>query len=700
MEEDTPQDTPPDAQPNTEQELPLESKRRLPWVRILRTFALVCVCILGLLTFSAYTYMKNLGVFSLDMHQLEHVANFKFKDNSKVFDRNGNLIAELYDSYQIYTPINKIPKQVIDTVIAIEDRRFYEHHGVDIKGVLRAVTHRIMGRKTLQGGSTITQQVVRNLLLSPEKTMERKIIEIAWSWELEKRLSKEKILEIYLNALFLGNGSYGVTAAAHRYFSKNLDELTPEQVALIAGLFQSPSRFNPLKNPKLARARQKQVLTAMMDAKMLTPQKRDELAKKKLHYAPSIPTQYLSAPYFVDYIREQSKEILKRRRVDGQGLRIYTTLDPKVQSQAEVAVANSKESLDATEKHSAGTSGTGHLESAMLVTNPSTGEILGMVGGRDYKQSQFNRAASSRRSPGSAFKPIVYATALQSGMKWNDVLYVSPVNVENYKPKNYGGEYLTESTLFRAFYRSLNSPTVDVANQIGIKRIIEKARDFGFESPLKDEMGTALGSSDATLLDMARVYGVFANSGNRVELNAITKIEDNNGGKIYQAPTVESRTKHVLSQPVSYMLVSGMKAVLKHGTGYSSHDLAAIAAGKTGTSNLSTDNWFCGFTPELVSIVWVGTDDHTPMYGNQTGGTLALPIWDHFIRSTYATRKPKDFIVPAELVMRRVDPVHGQLSNSGVEMPFLTSQQPEETRDWQKITTSTESGGYRNVFAK
>ena len=316
-----------------------------------------------------------------------------------------------------------------------------------------------------------------------------------------------------------------------------------------------------------------------------------------------------------------------------------------------------------------------------------------MIGGRDYTKSQFNRTENALRSPGSAFKPIVYAQALMNGYKWSDMIYVSPVNIDNYRPRNFEDDYLTETTMMRAFYKSMNAPTMEIATKVGLQPIINLAKKMGIRSPIKEEFG-----SDVTMSDMARVYGTFANGGTLTELSPITKITTADGRVVWQRKSVVDRQYKALNTQISYLLTQGMRSVLTNGTGFKSSDLAMFAAGKTGTSNTSADNWFCGYTTDLVSIVWVGTDEHAPMYGNATGGSVALPIWDQFMRGSKSYRPAREFLRPEGIIEATVHPVYGHRTSSGSRMYFLGHNQPQETESALETMENSSTGGYRRVF--
>ena len=696
---------------------PGPSRSRRALIMTLRVAALACVGA-GLLSgVGLGLWLKELKVFEVDARHIEAVTKARPEDNTIVFDREGKKIGEFFANYHVFVPYGSLPKSLIDAIIAIEDRSFWHHQGFDPRGMARALVARLRGHGIEQGASTLTQQIVRNFLLPKERTMQRKVQEIALAIQVERHLSKEKILELYTNALFLGNGAYGVGAAAQRYFGKKVDALLPHEAALIAGLFQSPSRYNPVRNPKLAKRRQLQVIKAMAKAGMISTAKAKEMRSEPLKYVEYRPINTAVAPYFIDFVHDQAQKLLATeveddkagreasiRSVSGRGLRIYTTLDSKLQRLAEEALSESGALLDHAQERAAmvelksGEKTEASLEAALLSVDPQTGEVLTMVGGRDYGKSKFNRTSQAKRSPGSAFKPVVYSLALGGSWKWSDVIYVSPVTINSYRPRTPEKDFLTETTLLRAFYRSMNTPTIELGQKLGLKPVLAQASKLGVESPQKEEFGSMLGSSEVTMFDLARMYGAFANAGTRVDPIVINKILDRKGKVIYQAESAEQRATKAVSDGVAYLMTQGMRAVLQMGTGVAAAHLAGVAAGKTGTSNESTDNWFCGYTSNLVAIVWVGTDEHVPIRGDVTGGKLALPIWDRFMTKAIARRPTSSFVVPTGVVQTTVHPQFGHRSPAGIRMYFLKGNEPSDAPSPLESLSHTGSGSYRDVF--
>ena len=661
-------------------------------------------------------WLKELGIFKIDDRSIATIVNHQPSDNSVVYDRNGAKLGEFFSSYHVYTPYEKLPASFIKALLAIEDRSFFSHPGFDLKGITRALLSRLKGHSSRQGASTLTQQIVRYFLLPKERSVQRKVQEIALAIQLERRVSKERILEIYANTLFLGNGSYGIGAAAQRYFGKQVGELSLAEAALIAGLYQSPSRYNPARHPRRAKRRQLRVLSAMVKAKFVTLAEARKAATGPLRYKDYRPARQETAPYFVDYVRAQTAQILKKQgiNINNGGLRIQTTLDLDLQKKAEQALAANNAQLSQAQlqasfiigQQSLNNRKRGTVEAAIVSVQPSTGEILTMVGGRDYERSQFNRTTQAKRSPGSAFKPILFSYALSKGWKWSDVIFVAPVTIANYRPKTAKNDYLTETTLLRAFYQSINSPAIELAQKLGLQKIIGQAQKLGVRSKLKSEFGTMLGSSDVTMLDLARVYQSFANQGTLVEQIAITRITDRSGRLLYEAPLPKSRSTKVLEPDIAYLMTKAMQNVLSHGTGYRSAQLAGHVAGKTGTANDSTDNWFCGYSKDLVTITWVGTDEHVGMSGKVGGGRIALPIFDSFMSSVRqavpANRRSvaEAFPRPSNVASAQIDPRFGYPSDRGITMYFLEGNGPQESNEALEALSELEEGTpYRAIFA-
>ncbi len=662
---------------------------------ILGSMALVMLCTLGW----AFLWLQQTGVLHLDESRLLVIIDYKHSDNTLVFDRNGEKIGEFFSDYHVFVPYEKIPNQLIQAVLAVEDRHYFEHYGIDFRGIARAFFASLKNGSFTQGGSTITQQVVRNFLLSPEKTFERKIKEAILAIQLERHLSKEKILEIYLNALFLGQGAYGVGAAAERHFGRPLQALETHELALIAGLFQSPSRYNPHKAPDQAKRRQRQVLKAMVQNGFLTVPAYKEAKKKALVYKSQNQLNTTFAPHFIDAVQEQTEKLLVGD-VKGRGLRIYTSLDVKLQEEVNQVIDQSKDIFSHAAQKLVGVPPNSQrlVETAAIIMDHRNGDILSMIGGRDYSRSQFNRALKAKRAPGSSFKPVVYGMALQTGMKWSDMVYVAPVVIQDYRPRNYSSEYMTEATLFSAFYKSINTPVVEIGYRLGTKRITDLAKRMGVRTELKTQAGTLLGGSEVTPLDMAALYATIGNAGVPVEPRMILRITDRDSKVLYEAPPPPKKPKHALPEQIAYLLIDGMRAVFRYGTANKYAEMGAYAAGKTGTTDEAKDNWFCGITPNLTAVVWVGTDSNLAFSGTVAANTLALPLWVKMIQKARPRYPGDDFIIPEGIKTLKVNSQFGFLDPAGMDMSFIEGREPKRMES--ALSVVRDSGNFRDFLER
>lgn len=652
-------------------------------LRCLLALALFVMVLLG-----SYVLLMT-DVISFDRAgELDSIIDHTERDNTLVFARDGQVIAEVFSRYHIYVPWEKMPQVIIDAVLAIEDRSFFSHHGIDFKAMLRALWRNLKAGSVRQGASTITQQVVKNYSLSHKRVMRRKLKEIMLAIELERILPKEKILTIYLNNLFLGNRSYGVGAASRRYFGKTVQQLTLAEAAMLAGLFRAPGKYDPMRFPVAARRRQLQVLQAMLVSGKIDNEQLQMALRQELRLKPYRTPRLEIAPHFVDYVIKRAATLLDWPTIGDQGLRIHTTLDLNSQRQANAIIRDVTKITKYKE--------VGEMEAALLSVDPLNGEIMTMVGGRDYRKSKFNRAVQALRPPGSAFKPIVYSYALAQGMAWNDVNLIAPIAIAAYRPRERRGELIKETTLYRSFYKSLNLPVIDLAAKFGTRRIIAHARTFGIKSALKEEAGTVLGGSDLRMTEMAEAYAVFANAGVRTEQIAISRITDRYGNLLYSAPPSEERQQLVITPQVSYLLTAAMQDVFKHGTARRYHDLHRWAAGKTGTSDGAKDNWFCGYSNERVTVVWLGKDDFSQSSRRTYGATVALPIWVKFMQAVTSAGGRRGFVVPTGVVAAQVNPRYGTLDAKGIRMYFIEGKTPN--RSYSSYEALSKNPDFRGFF--
>ena len=519
---------------------------------------------------------------------------------------------------------DEIPTVLVQAILAIEDRRFFEHRGVDVSGLMRALLRNAGDERLGQGGSTITQQLVKNTYLSPEKTLQRKYAEAMLALALERRLSKQDIFALYCNEVYLGQrgvvGVRGVSEAAQVYFSKPLRNLTLAEAATLAGMIQSPTRYSPLRHPDDARERRNVVLAAMVESGAITDEQKEAASAEPVSVSPSVSVDNSLAPYFVDYVNRVAES--------GEGRRVYTTIDLELQELAESALRKQLERLDVIYSDQ-------KPQAALVAIDPHTGDVLAMVGGRDYATSQLNRATDARRQPGSTFKPFVYAAAVEDGMSPVQLFMDAPREFvydrdKLYRPANYGGGYsMREVPMRTGLVKSLNVVTVDVALQTGLARIANLAAAFGLPKPERYP-ALALGTGEATPLQLASAYAAFVNEGRRVDARVVTSIDEPPAA---HAPPNSS--DQVVSPTTAYMITNMLSAVIDRGTARKARGAVpgTALAGKTGTSR---DGWFVGYSPNLVCAVWIGFDDNKQL--GLTGAEAALPAWAEFMKSAIALR--------------------------------------------------------------
>ena len=559
-----------------------------------------------------------LGYFALTLPDTGELTRAERRPSVTILAADGSLLTTYGDLFGQPLTLKEMSPYLPKAVVATEDRRFYNHFGVDPIGLIRAAFANLAAGHVVQGGSTITQQLAKNLFLTPERNLGRKIQETLLALWLEHRFSKNQILEIYLNRVYLGAGAYGVDAAAHRYFNKSARQTSLYESAVIAGLLKAPTRFNPTRDSDKTAARTAQVLTKMVDAGFIT----NGQAVAALSDGTSLAAVAVTRPgtrYFADWVAEQLGDFAD----SNHDLRVVTTLDPQIQAQAEAAIADVLTRQGANWNVSQG---------ALVAMSPD-GSVRAMVGGRDYSQSQFNRATQAQRQPGSAFKPFVYLAGLEAGLRPSDQFIDAPTRVGRWQPRDYIGRYQGEMTLAEGLAQSVNTIAVQVAQRAGIPNVISVAHRLGIASELAPDISLALGTNEVNLLELVSAYAPFANGGNGVWAHAIAEIRDGTGKVVFR------RTGSGLGQVVRPELVSTMNdmlsAVIEHGTGRSAA-LSRPAAGKTGTTQDYRDAWFIGYTADLVAGVWLGNDDNAPM-NKVTGGSLPAQTWRRFMLAATKT---------------------------------------------------------------
>lgn len=526
---------------------------------------------------------------------------------------------------------NEIPEVMVHAILAIEDRRFFEHSGVDLAGLTRALLRNAGEERLGQGGSTITQQLVKNTYLSPEKTFRRKYAEAMLSLALERRLSKQDIFALYCNEIYLGQRGAvavrGIKEAASVFYGKELRDLSLNEAATLAGLIQSPARYSPVRHPDVAKARRNTVLQAMQQNGWITAEQYQTVAAEAVVAAPPANLENSLAPYFVDYVNRLAESDFE---TSGNNERIYTTIDLEVQEVAERALKKQLEQLD-TRYASRGVK----PQAALVALDPHTGDVLAMVGGRNYAESQLNRATDAMRQPGSTFKPFVYAAAIEDGMSPVQLFMDAPKEFvydrnKIYRPANYGGGYsMGEVTMRTGLIRSLNVVTVDIALQTGLARTANLAARFGLPKPERYP-SLALGTEEVTPLQLASAYAAFVNEGRRVQAKAVTNV-----GEPPAAHIMSPATEQVISPTTAYTVTNMLAGVIERGTARKARGsvLGTAIAGKTGTSR---DGWFVGYSPNLVCVVWIGFDDNQQL--GLTGADAAMPAWIDFMNEAIALR--------------------------------------------------------------
>jgi len=564
--------------------------------------------------------------------------------------------------------LTEVPVALRAAVLTTEDVRFYEHGGVDPRGIVRALWTNLRKGRVAEGGSTITQQLVKSRLLTPARTLSRKINEALLSTVLEWRYSKDQIFEAYLNEIYLGQSGgtavRGVGAASRIYFGKEVYQLTLPEAALLAGMIRAPNSYSPTSNPERARARRDVVLTRMRDLGKIS-EAEYRRARREPVRARTAPASGLVAPYFVDYVRAELERTTDVDWVDQHGVRVYTTLDPVLQRLAEAAVSNGLDRLETTRPRLRRKSPEERLQAAMIVLDPATGRVRALVGGRDYRSSQFNRAVLARRQPGSAFKPFVYlaaltprrdATPFTAATLIQDAPITIVVDGKPWSPKNYDDRYQGPVTVRHALEASLNTATVRLAQAVGLPAVVETARTLGLEADLRPVPALALGVFETTPLELARAYLPLADGGVLPAGGALDAVTDEAGRALWSAG---GESRPVIGAAEAYLVTSLLEGVVNAGTGAPARALGVpgAVAGKTGTTNEGRDAWFVGYSPNLLALVWVGFDNGAA--AGLSGADGALPIWADFMRGALDVYPGGDFSEPAGISRIKVDVTTG-----------------------------------------
>jgi len=711
--------------------------------------------------------------FTKDLPEITSLKEYRPPIITTVYSDDNRRIAEFFKEKRIVIPLSKMPKMLIDAFVAAEDARFFEHKGIDLFGVFRALLKNIEAGTIIQGGSTITQQVAKSFFLSPERSYGRKIREAFLAYRIDGAFTKEEILFLYLNQIYLGHGAYGVEGAAENYFGKTAQEMNLAECALLAGLPQAPSRYSPFVHPEQARQRQVYALNRMVEEGYITNLQATEAVTHKLDIKPRRNWYIEEAPYYTEHIRRYVEKKYGSDVLYNHGLQVYSAVNLEMQMAAREAVNMGLAELDKRQgyrgpiRHLASEeietvseqiqktvdaqplepdrlvqgivvgindeeamatirmgNELGYLpldnmrwarkpdpevaysanqvqkirdvlkvadlilvglqgknkevglwdlrleqlpeaEAALLCMETETGYVKAMIGGRDFRVSQFNRAIQSKRQPGSAFKPIIYAAALDKGYTAATVIIDSPIVFQDterdttWKPRNYGEKFYGPTLLRTALAHSRNVVTIKILRDIGINYVIDYAKRLGIESNINRDLSIALGSSGISLLELVQAHAVFANQGYRNTPYFLTKIVDRDGNVLEQN---NPESEKVIDKTTAYIITNLLEGVIQHGTGWRAKALGRPAAGKTGTTNNLFDTWFVGYTPQYVTGVWVGFDGEKPLGKNETGSRTASPIWLAFMQEALKDRPVRVFQVPDGIVFAKIDQDTGLLA--------------------------------------
>ncbi|MCS7245157.1 MAG: PBP1A family penicillin-binding protein [candidate division WOR-3 bacterium] len=636
---------------------------------------------------------------SIGLPSLDEIERYRAPNSTKVYDINGKLIYEFHEERRVPTRIDKLPKHVIMSFILLEDRKFYKHWGVDIDRVIKAMIKNILTFSIREGASTITQQLARNMFLTQERTLTRKIREILLAIKLERTFSKDEILERYLNQIYMGSGLYGIENASQYYFGKSASDLNPKESAILAGIPKNPSRYSPTKNYNLALERANIVLKMLYNYKVIT--KTDYEKYKK--YKPEIvyhksPVLYGGiAPYFIDEVRKYIESKYGEEFLFRGGGKIYTTLNSRIQEICNKVLDSMLNVYDMKfptrpkykDYNPKSNKKPNYLQGAVIVLDNKTGYVLAMIGGRNYLHSQFNRATQAYRQAGSAFKIFTYASAIEKGYNASDIIYDLPISIKLsdnsvWQPSNYDREYDGAIPIWKAVALSKNLATVRLLMDIGPASASEMAKRLGIETPVPPYYSVALGSIDIRPIELVNAFSTIASYGSRKKIIFITKVEDANGIILEEN---KPQYTQVLDSISAYLTINLLKHVLDAGTAIDARLIYKFnehAAGKTGTTDDYRDAWFIGFTPDITVGVWVGYDSTRTIFPNATSTYLAVPIWSLIMKEIYKDKSTKDFYIPYGVEFRKVCRVSGKLPTRYCPIiyePFRTHKEPTETCD-------------------
>ncbi len=617
---------------------------------------------------------------TLDLPSIDTLKDYRPSIASRVYDDNNELIDEFFLEDRKIVKIEEVPKIVDYAFVASEDSRFYQHQGLDIQSIFRALFKNFEAGHIVQGGSTITQQVAKMMYLSPEKKYIRKLKEVILAYKIDKYLSKDEILNLYLNQIYLGHGTYGIESAALGYFGKTAKELTLPEAALLAGLPKAPNTYSPFLYFDKAKQRQAYVLSRMVEDGYISKEEMEKAYAATLQLRPMKPKDKVAA-YFVENVRRYVQEKYGADVLYKEGLSIYTTLNLSAQQEARDAVEKGLTELEDRQKYERGL-----VQGALFSMDVKTGAIRAMVGGRDFNKSEFNRATQSRRQAGSAFKPLIYTAAFDKGLNPSTRFVDSPIIIEDptaedglWKPRNFDEKFLGPTTMRTALVQSRNIVTIKILQEIGVDYAASYATNMGISSPITRTLSLALGVSGVTLEELVRAYDVLANQGKKVTPYFIKKIVDRTGNVFEET---KPQSEQVIDPRIAFMTSYIMRDVVESGTGRRVKSIGRPVAAKTGTTNDFRDAWFIGFTPSLITGIWVGFDQEISLGKLEVGGRAAAPIWLYFMEKVLKNTPVETFPTPDGIVFVKVDAKTGkpasESENGTIYECFLDSAQPSE----------------------
>ena len=771
-------------------------------------FRNIFILITSFILLSAITIISVLWTYSNDLPDYKFLKSYKPPVSSKVYSGNGDLVADFSKEKRVFVPFNSIPKNVINAFLSAEDKNFFKHPGVDAKGVIRAVINNIsniLSSKRLEGASTITQQVAKNFLLTNEVSLNRKIKEAILAFRIERALSKERILELYLNQIYLGSGAYGVAAASLEYFDKSIKDLNYSEAALLAALPKAPSRYNPYRDPDIAKFRRNLVLKNLLDNNYLTSEWYEKLTKEEIILKKNKKIYLEDAQYFIEDVRKSVIETLSYDKVYKQGFNINTPIDLNLQT---IATKSLRDGLIAYDKRkgwrgpltnkiynsewkkdlekyklensinwklaivkkinkfSAEIETEDNIEGVIeyqsiswtkkefnkllkpgdiiyvknlkenifnlqqlpkvnggiVVMDPFTGRVLALSGGFSFKQSEFNRATQAKRQPGSAFKPFVYALALENNFTPTSLVLDAPLvldqgdDLKMWKPENYGKKFYGPSTLRVGLEKSRNLMTVRIAQNLGVEKIVDFSKALKIYDNPEELLSISLGSAETTLLKLTSAYSVFVNGGKLVEPILIDRIQDSEGNTIFNNdkrkcincdqisyltndyPEIKNNYTQIFSPETAFQMTSILEGVVQRGTAKKLKDLNLNIAGKTGTTNKNTDTWFIGFTSNVLVGVYVGSDNPTPLGKYETGSKTALPIFKSFISDSINKNDARPFKAAKGTVMMVVDPLTGQKAKFNSKNTIIEVFKKENVVDGKVLYTNSDRLDSNNIL--